>query len=45
MKFKQDRPFPTPDSAERKLLELANAVEADVLLALENSTNIEACSL
>jgi hypothetical protein len=29
MKFKEDRPFPTPESAERKLLELANAVEAD----------------
>jgi hypothetical protein len=29
MKFKQDRPFPTPETAERKLLELANAVEAD----------------
>jgi hypothetical protein len=29
MKFKEDRPFPTPEAAERKLLELANAVEAD----------------
>ena len=29
MKFKEDRPYPTPESAERKLLELANAVEAD----------------
>jgi hypothetical protein len=29
MKFKEDRPFATPEVAERKLLELANAVEAD----------------
>jgi hypothetical protein len=29
MKFKQDRPFATPEAAERKLLELANASEAD----------------
>src|ERR1700724_948819 len=29
MKFKEDRPFATPETAERKLLELANAVEAD----------------
>src|SRR3984893_19258475 len=29
MKFKEDRPFATPDAAERKLLELANAREAD----------------
>jgi hypothetical protein len=29
MKFKEDRPFATPDAAERKLLELANAMEAD----------------
>jgi hypothetical protein len=29
MKFKDDRPFATPESAERKLLELANAMEAD----------------
>ena len=30
MKFKEDRPFfATPEAAERKLLELANAVEAD----------------
>jgi hypothetical protein len=29
MKFKADRPFPMPEAAERKLLELANAVEAD----------------
>jgi hypothetical protein len=29
MKFKKDRPFATPEAAERKLLELANAVEAD----------------
>jgi hypothetical protein len=27
--FKEQRPFPTPESVERKLLELANAVEAD----------------
>jgi hypothetical protein len=29
MKFKEERPFPTPEAAERKLLELANAVGAD----------------
>ena len=29
MKFKKDRSFATPEAAERKLLELANAVEAD----------------
>jgi hypothetical protein len=29
MKFKDERPFPTPEAAERKLLELANATEAD----------------
>jgi hypothetical protein len=29
MKFKEERPSPTPEAAERKLLELANAVEAD----------------
>ena len=29
MKFKEERPFPTPEAAERKLLELANAVEPD----------------
>lgn len=29
MKFKGDRPFATPEAAEQKLLELANAIEAD----------------
>ena len=29
MKFKNDRPFATSEAAERKLLELANAVEPD----------------
>jgi hypothetical protein len=29
MTFKDDRPFATLEAAERKLLELANAVEAD----------------
>ena len=29
MKFKEDNPLATPESAERKLLELANAIEAD----------------
>jgi hypothetical protein len=29
MKFKKDRPLPTPEAAERKLLEIANAIEAD----------------
>lgn len=29
MKFKDDRPYATPEAAERKLLELANASEAD----------------
>jgi hypothetical protein len=28
-KFKEDRPFGTPEATERKLLELANAIEAD----------------
>jgi len=29
MKFKGDLPFATPEAAERKLLELANAIEPD----------------
>ncbi len=29
MKFKEDHPFATPEAAEQKLLELANAIEAD----------------
>jgi hypothetical protein len=29
IKFKEDRTFPTPEAAERGLLELANAMEAD----------------
>jgi hypothetical protein len=29
MKFKEEHPFPTAEAAERKLLELANAIEAD----------------
>jgi hypothetical protein len=29
MKFKEQCPFPTPEAAEHKLLELANAIEAD----------------
>jgi hypothetical protein len=29
VKFKDDRSFATPESAERKLLELANAIEPD----------------
>jgi hypothetical protein len=29
MKFKEDRPFACPEAAERKLLELANAIEPD----------------
>jgi hypothetical protein len=29
MKFKEEHPFPTPEAAERKLLELANAVQPD----------------
>ena len=29
MKFNGDRPFATPEAAEQKLLELANAIEAD----------------
>src|SRR5258707_11832926 len=29
MKFKEDRPFATPEAAERKLLEIANAIEVD----------------
>jgi hypothetical protein len=30
MKFKEDRPLPTPEASERKLLELANAVERPI---------------
>jgi hypothetical protein len=29
MKFKKDRPFATPEAAEQKLLEVANAIETD----------------
>jgi len=29
MKFKDERPLATPEAAEQKLLELANAIEAD----------------
>jgi hypothetical protein len=29
MKFKEDRPFATPEAAVRKLLEIANGIEAD----------------
>ena len=29
MRFKEDRPFATPEAAEQKLLELTNAMEAD----------------
>jgi hypothetical protein len=29
MKFKDDRPIATPEATERKLLELANGMEAD----------------
>jgi hypothetical protein len=29
MKFREDRPFSDPAAAERKLLELANAMDAD----------------
>ena len=29
MRFKEDPPFATPEAAERKLLDLANAVEPD----------------
>jgi len=29
MKTRDDRPLATPEAAERKLLELANAIEAD----------------
>jgi hypothetical protein len=29
MKFKEDRPFAMPEASEQKLLELANAIEAD----------------
>ncbi len=47
MKFKDDRPFATPEAAERKLLELANAVEADhagrlALLILSSAVNVVA---
>jgi hypothetical protein len=29
MKFKQERPFASPEAAEKNLLELANAIKAD----------------
>jgi hypothetical protein len=29
MKFKEDRPFATPEAAVRQLLELANGIESD----------------
>ena len=29
MKFKEEQAFPTPEATERKLLELANAVQPD----------------
>jgi hypothetical protein len=29
MKFKEDRPLATPEASERKLLELAKAVDVD----------------
>ena len=29
MKFKEDHPFATPEAAERKLLELENAIKAE----------------
>jgi hypothetical protein len=29
MKFKEDHPFATPEAAERKVLELANAIKAE----------------
>jgi hypothetical protein len=29
MKFKPERPFASPEAAEKRLLELANAVKAD----------------
>jgi hypothetical protein len=29
LKFKENRPFAAPEAAERKLLELANAIETD----------------
>jgi hypothetical protein len=35
MKFKTDHPLPTPEAAERKLLEIANAIEADHACRLE----------
>jgi hypothetical protein len=35
MKFKDGRPLATPEAAERKLLEIANAIEADHACRLE----------
>jgi hypothetical protein len=29
MKFKPERPFASPEAAEKRLLELANAIKAD----------------
>jgi hypothetical protein len=37
MKFKDDRPLATPEAAERKLLELANAIEDNQGRALARS--------
>jgi hypothetical protein len=45
MKFKDERPFPTPEAAEQKLLEIANAMEADhadrLSVAVINTRNFE----
>jgi hypothetical protein len=49
MKFKEDRLFATPESAEQKLLELANAVEPDhagrLSVAVINTQFVGAASL
>jgi hypothetical protein len=47
MKFKEDRPLASIDAAERKLLELANGIEADHLgrlsVGVVNTQFIDAC--
>jgi hypothetical protein len=42
MKFKEDRPFAMPEAAGQKLLELANAIEADRAVAVINKQFREA---
>jgi hypothetical protein len=41
MKFQEDRPLATPEAAERKLLELANAIVADQGCAPVSEINMQ----